>query len=199
MTYRLLGEGTVLRDEGVGLKSREEVSKERERVLHGVEKECISSALVNAIIAAYQIALYRTLGSAANAMSQLLISELGDSLVEYVDHILKVTDHKDVKEGIKRVFKELKVASDIDFKESNHSVWEVKIKDSTFKAAHEMLKTRGIRMFTLSPEALIIAAIARKSLRERGKGNERVKVEAELTDDELVVRVVQIASLKGAR
>jgi len=188
----------VIRDEGVTLKSRAEVSEERERILRSVNTQCINSALVNAIVAAYQIALYRTLGSAANAMSQLLISELGDSLVEYVDNLLMIDNHSNIKDGVEKVFKELGIAKDITFEESNHS-WEVRIKDSIFKATHELLRKRGIRLFTLSPEALIVASITRKSLRENGQGNERVKVEAELGEDELIIRITEIKALRNAR
>ncbi len=177
------------------LKSRESVAQERERVLGAVSDVCVNAALVNGIVTAYQVALHKTLGAAANAMSQLLITELGDSLSEYVDHLLGATDHKDILESIMRVFNNLKIASDVRYEEVDEKTWRIRIKDSVFKAAHKMLLQRGIELFTLSPEALIIASIIRKHLREEGKGNERVKVEATLTDDEIVIVVQKISSL----
>ncbi|UXD21089.1 hypothetical protein IPA_00045 [Ignicoccus pacificus DSM 13166] len=184
------------RRETGNLKSRESVAKAREEVLESVRGKCINSALVNGIITAYQIALYRTLGAAANAMSQMLISELGDSLLEYVDKILNTKDHEDPLKSVLDAFQELGIAKDVTLEQPDENTWKFVIKDSVFKPTHSMLKQRGITSFTLSPEALLIAAIVRKGLREHGRGNERVKVEAMIEDSILVVTVKKIRALR---
>ncbi len=173
----------------------ERVLKEEVKSLMSAEDVCLSPALVNALVSAYQIAITRALGAGANALSQMLLFELGDLLSDYVEQLIKV-DFSKPEEAIEKVFKELKLAKEVKVKRED-STWDIEVRGSVFIPTYQILRQRNIEFFTLSPEALIIASIIRRYLRMKGKGNERVKVKAEVPEgDVLRFKVVEIKALR---
>ena len=164
-------------------------------LLSEVRGECIPSPLVNAIVSAYQIAITKVLGAGANAMAQMLLSELGDFLSDYVESVIGKIDYSDVEEAVKKIFEELGLAKEVEIKEKDGK-WEVVVKGSVFIPTYKILFERGVKFFTLSPEALLIASIIRKSLRSKGDEKARVRVKAETpSDDTLRFEVIQISSI----
>ncbi len=173
----------------------EEILKEEVKSLMDAGNTCLSPALVNALVSAYQIAITRALGAGANALSQMLLFELGDLLSDYVEQLIDI-DFEKPEEAIRKVFKELKLAEEVNVKRED-STWDIEVKGSVFIPTYQILRKRGIEFFTLSPEALIIASIIRRYLRMKGKGNERVKVKAEVPEDNVLrFKVVQIKALR---
>ncbi len=174
-----------------GVRSMSEVMK----ILSEAKDKCIPSPLINAIISAYQIAINKALGAGANAMSQMLLTELGDFLSNYVEELVGNIDFSDPREATKKVFKELGIAKDVEIEEVDGK-WEVEVRGSVFIPTYKILAERGVKFFTLSPEALIIASIIRKSLRLKGDEKARVRVKAETPKDEVLrFEVIQLSSL----
>jgi len=177
-------------------KVTEEIMKHEVEILRESENVCLSPALVNGIVAAYQIAITKALGAGANALSQMLLQELGELLSEYVEQVVGGVDFTKPEEAISKVFAELKLADEVKVKREGDE-WHVEIKGSVFKPTYEILRERGVKFFTLSPEALIVASIIRKYLRIKGNGNERVSVKAEVPEgDTLVFKVKEVKALR---
>jgi phosphoenolpyruvate synthase/pyruvate phosphate dikinase len=161
------------------------------------EKIEIPSGLINAIIAGYQIALNRTLGSGAAAMTQLLIKDIGDFLEELLEEIgFEVHEIKDLKEDIPKSLKMLGISDKVEVEVPSDGAesgdkYVIKIYDSIFKPVAVMLAKKGIS-FTLSPESFITAAIVRKAVRKvRPNAQVRVKVHPQKSPDEpLVIEVI---------
>ncbi len=165
---------------------------------------CVNSALVNAILVAYQKALYRVLGKSAKAFTQLLISELGDLLASMlgpymINAIDKALEDHDgtLSRVITKAFKELGLASEVNVIEIDdaNGIEVFEIKNSVFEPAYRILSKENIEM-ALTPEAFLIASIIRTRLREHGSGNERVDVEAEYAEGKLLIKVKRISDLK---
>ncbi|ALU11344.1 hypothetical protein EYM_00145 [Ignicoccus islandicus DSM 13165] len=157
--------------------------------------ECIPSPLVNAIVSAYQIAITKALGAGANAMAQMLLTELGDFLSDYVESVIGEMDYEDVKGAVRKIFQELGLAKEVKIEEKDGK-WVIEVRGSVFIPTYKILAQRGIQFFTLSPEALLIASIIRKSLRIKGDQKARVRVNAETPQDEVLrFEVQQISSL----
>ncbi len=131
-----------------------------------------------AILAGYQMALYRALGSAgAGAMTQMLLGEIGDLVLEILGELEGKIDysvsepHELIADVLKRlgVAKEVKVERLEDVEKHGRKLrrYKVEIKDSVFMPVHKVLVKRGLREYPLSPEAMIVAAIVRKVLLEK--------------------------------
>jgi hypothetical protein len=180
-----------------GIKSLTEGGLMKEVEILGESKDvCLSPALVNGIVAAYQIAVTKALGAGANALSQILLQELGDLLSSYVEQIVEDVDFTKPEEAIRKVFEELKLAEKVEVERGDNE-WLIKIKGSVFIPTYKILRERNVEFFTLSPEALIVASIIRKYLRLKGTGKERVAVKAEVPEDDvLVFKVREIKSLR---
>ncbi len=161
------------------------------------EKIEVPSGLLNAIIAGYQIALNKTLGAGAAAMTQLLIKEIGDFLEELLEEVgFEVHEIKDLKEDIPKSLKMLGISEKVEVEvptdgEKTGDKYVIKIYDSIFKPVALMLAKKGIT-FTLSPESFIVAAIVRKAIRKvRPDAQVRVKVNPQKSPDEpLVIEVI---------
>ena len=166
------------------------------KILEESKDVYLSPALINGIVAAYQIAVTRALGPGANALSQMLLQELGDLLSSYVEKLVDGIDFNKPEEAISKVFRELKLAGDVEV-ERGDGEWLIKIKDSVFIPTYRILRERGVEFFTLSPEALIVASIIRKYLRLKGTGKERVSVKAEVPEDDVLV--FKVKELRPAR
>ncbi len=176
------------------------------RNLESIAKMC------NAILAAYQIALVKTLGSGAGAMSQILLNELGDVLIQLAGEISgekrEVFEEKDITNIIVGILKTLGIAKDVEVQELESTEkhgqtlrrFSIKIWGSIFTPAHRVLVNRGVKSYSLSPEALLVAAILRKMLRDTAADKSiRVNVTAKLPESEdqpLEIIVEQITSLK---
>ncbi len=161
------------------------------------EKIEIPSGLLNAIVAGYQIALNRTLGAGAAAMTQLLIKDIGEFLENMLEEIgFEVHDIKDLKEDIPEAFKMLGISDNVEVEvpsdgEEAGSKYVIKIHDSIFKPVAVLLAKKGIK-FTLSPESFIAAAIVRKAIRKvKPDAQVKVRIKPQKTPDEpLVIEVI---------
>ncbi len=161
------------------------------------EKVEIPSGLINAIIAGYQIALNKTLGAGAAAMTQLLIKEVGDFLEELLEEIgFEVHEIKDLKEDIPRSLEMLGISKNVEVElpengSKSGDRYIIKVHDSIFKPTALLLAKKGIK-FTLSPESFIIAAIVRKAIRKvRPDAQVRIKIHPqEKPEDPLVIEVI---------
>ena len=161
------------------------------------EKISIPSGLLNAIIAGYQIALNRTLGTGSAAMTQLLIKDIGDFLEEMLEEIgFEVHAIKDLKVDIPKAFKMLGISENVEVEVPQDGAdsgdkYIIKIHDSIFKPVAMLLAKKGIT-FTLSPESFIAAAIVRKAIRKvRPDAQVRVKVHPQKKpEDPLVIEVI---------
>jgi len=161
------------------------------------EKVTLPSGLLNAIIAGYQIALNRTLGSGSAAMTQLLIKDIGEYLEEMLEEIgFEVHEVKDLREDIPKAFKMLGISDNVEVEipedgAESGDKYIIKIHDSIFKPVAVMLAKKGIK-FTLSPESFIAAAIVRKAVRKmKPDAQVRVKIHPQKSpEDPLVIEVI---------
>ncbi len=162
------------------------------------DKLQIPSGLLNAIIAGYQIALNKTLGSGAAAMTQLLIKDIGDFLEEMLENVgFEIHEIRELKYDVPRAFKMLGISDNVEVEIPSGSgtvekdKYVIKIYDSIFKPAARFLATKGIK-FTLSPESFLAAAIIRKAIRKT-KPNAQIKIKIhphEKPQDPLVIEVI---------
>ncbi len=161
------------------------------------EKIEIPSGLLNAVIAGYQIAINKTLGSGAAAMTQLLIRDIGDFLEDLLEDIgFELHEIKDLKEDIPRAFKMLNISDNVEVEIPGNGTnvgdkYIIKIYDSVFKPAARLLAAKGIK-FTLSPESFLAAAIVRKAIRKVKPGSQvRIKIyPQEDPADPLLIEVI---------
>jgi len=160
------------------------------------EKIEVPSGLINAIVAGYQIALNRTLGQGAAAMTQLLLKDIGDFLEGMLEDIgFEVHEIQDLKSDIPKAFRMLGISDKVEVEvpgdggESGDK-YVIKIHDSIFKPVAVLLAKRGIK-FTLSPESFIAAAIVRKAIRKVKPGAQvRVRLKPQKSPEEpLVIEV----------
>ncbi len=160
------------------------------------EKIEIPSGLLNAIVAGYQIALQRTLGAGAAAMTQLLIKDIGDFLESMLEEIgFEVHEISDLSKDIPEALKKLGISDKVEVEvpqdgSESGAKYVIKVHDSIFKPTAILLAKKGIK-FTLSPEAFIIAAIVRKAVRKvRPDAQVKIKVLPQKSpEDPLVVEV----------
>ncbi len=161
------------------------------------EKITIPSGLINAVIAGYQIALNKTLGKGAAAMTQLLIRDIGEVLEQLLeDSGFELHEITDLQSDIKKAFSMLGISDDVEVEVPNNGTSQgdkyiIKIYDSVFKPVARTLYKKGIN-YTLSPESFIAAAIVRMAIRKiKPDAQIRVKVLPQKTPDEpLVVEVI---------
>jgi len=139
--------------------------------------------LMNSLVTGYSIALAKTLGSGAGAMTQILLSEVGEVLSAMVDEILgdKQASYEleNVEELLKNAFLELGIAEDVKIEKEvkdNMKIYKLYIKGSLFTPVHKILIDRGLKEFPLSPEGLLSASIVRRVLRERSGGDSKARV-----------------------
>lgn len=161
------------------------------------DKKEIPTGLVNAIVAMYQLALSKALGTGSAALTQLILREVTDIADEMLENIgFKLGDIGDLKTDLQKIFSLLGISDkvEVDVPEkvnATGSVYEVRIYDSIFKPVALLLAKKGIK-FTLSPEAFIVAYVVRKALSKMGKKvNVRISVEPMRSPEEpLVVKVI---------
>ena len=163
------------------------------------------TSLMNTLVAGYSIALEKVLGNYAGAMTQLLLTEVGDVLSAMVDEILgsKQVSYESenrtvlIETALKElgIAKDVKVISDTSGKYETHKIL---IKDSIFYPVHRILVSRGHREFPLSPEGLLCAAIVRRVLREKTGGNSKSRVVVNtilpVEDKTLIIEIKQVES-----
>ncbi len=160
------------------------------------EKITIPSGLLNAIVAGYQIALAKTLGRGAAAMTQLLIRDIGDVLEHLLEDIgFELHEASDLKEDIPKAFKLLGISDKVIVESPGNgtesgSKYIIRIEDSIFKPVARLLEKKGIP-FTLSPEAFIAAALVKKAVKKKNP-NAQVKIKVlpqKSSDEPLVIEV----------
>ena len=181
--YGVLSMPKKLDEEGVRMEARELISG-----YEGVNTDWRDRKKLDmvgyAILAGYQMALYRALGSAgAGAMTQMLLGEIGDLILEVLGELEGSIDynvaepHELIADILKRlgIAKEVKVERLEDVEKHGRKLrrYKVEIRDSIFMPVHRVLVKRGLREYPLSPEAMITAAIVRKMLLEK---NPRARV-----------------------
>ncbi|WP_457550247.1 hypothetical protein [Archaeoglobus sp.] len=163
------------------------------------------TSLMNTLVAGYSIALEKVLGNYAGAMTQLLLTEVGDVLSAMVDEILGCEQLSYESENrtvlIEKALKELGIAKDVKViseTSDEHEKHKILIKDSIFYPVHRILVDRGLREFPLSPEGLLCAAIARRVLREKKGGDvkSRVVVNTLLPVEDRTL-IIEIKQVKG--
>lgn len=163
--------------------------------------------LMNALITGYSIALHKTLGAGAGAMTQILLTEVGEVLSGMVDIILGdeqvAFEKENLDEIIKSALLKLGIAEDVVIESSmdgDMEIHKIYIKKSLFNSTHQILIGKGIKEFPLSPEGLLCASIVRRVLREKtgGDANARINVNTKLPVDgeTVIVEIKQIAKLK---
>ena len=161
------------------------------------EEITIPSGLINAVIAGYQVALNRTLGKGAAAMTQLLIRDIGEVLEHLLEEAgFQLHEIKDLREDIKKAFSMLGISNNVEVETPSNGAehgdkYVIKIHDSIFKPVARLLYKKGIP-YTLSPESFIAAALVRMAIRKvKPDAQVRVKVNPQKSPDEpLVIEVV---------
>jgi len=160
-------------------------------------------ALMNGIVAAYEVALVRTLGKGANAMVQMLLTELGDLLADFVSTTKTIDKtYENAAQLIAEALKHLGIAKEVEVEEVSTEqgarIWKIRIRDSIFTAAHKLLASRGLREVGLSPEGLLVASILRQILRKQEGRYARVTMTTRLPSDNepLEIIVKQIPTLR---
>ncbi len=139
--------------------------------------------LMNALISGYSIALHKTLGAGAGAMTQILLTEVGEVLSAMVDVILadeQVSfEVENTDEIIKSALLKLGISKNIVIETNREGELEkhtIYIKNSIFSSSHEVLVNKGIKEFPLSPEGLLCASIIRRILREKEGGDIKTRI-----------------------
>jgi len=162
------------------------------------DKANIPTGTVNAIVAMYQLALSKALGSGSAALTQLIlrdVTEIADEMFKQLG--IEIGDSvEDITEDIKKAFKLMGISENVEVEvpekaEEKGSVYVVKVYDSIFKPVAILLGKKGIK-FTLSPESFIAAYVVRKALRQKNaKANVRIQVEPMKSPEEpLVIRII---------
>jgi len=158
----------------------------------------VRSGVLNAIIAMYQVAISRALGSGSAAMTQLILREItriADEMFESAG--FKLPEIEDIPEEIVNVFKMFgfshRVEVEMPEKGTEHHVgseYVVKVYDSVFKPVAYMLMKKGIK-YTLSPESFLAAYAIIKALEKKGiKAKVRINVEPlKSLDEPLIIRI----------
>ena len=162
--------------------------------------------LMNALISGYSIALHKTLGAGAGAMTQILLTEVGEVLSAMVDVILadeQVSfEVENTDEIIKSALLKLGISKNIVIETNREGELEkhtIYIKNSIFSSSHEVLVNKGIKEFPLSPEGLLCASIIRRILREQEGGDTKARINVNsilpVDGDTLILEIAQKAKL----
>ncbi len=161
------------------------------------DKKEIPTGTINAIIAMYQLALSKVLGSGSAALTQLILREVTKIADEMLKDLgVELGDVEDLEKDIPKIFKLTGVSEKVEVevsgdKASSGSVYTIKVYDSVFKPVALLLQRKGIK-FTLSPESFIAAYVIRKVLRKKNaKANVRIQVEPMKSPEEpLIIKVI---------
>ena len=162
--------------------------------------------LMNALVSGYSIALHKTLGAGAGAMTQILLTEVGEVMSAMVDIILGDEqlsfETENTDEILKSALLKLGIAEDVEIESDRNNGLEkhkIYIKNSIFDSCHKILIDKGIKEFPLSPEGLLCASIIRRILREKtgGDAKARVNVNTKLPVDgeTLILEITQVNKL----
>jgi len=162
------------------------------------EEVKIKSGVLNTIIAMYQVAISKALGTGSAAMTQLILREIERLTDEMLAKIgFELPEVEDIPKEIVEVFKLFGFSHKVEVEmpeagKEHHagSEFVVKVYDSIFKPVAYMLMQKGIK-YTLSPESFLAAYVVMKALEKRGeKPRVRVNVEPlKSLEDPLVIRI----------
>ena len=161
------------------------------------DKKEIPTGTINAIIAMYQLALSKALGSGSAALTQLILRDATSIADEMLKDLgVELGEIEDLEKDIPKVFKLVGISEKVEVevpedKSSSGSVYVIKVYDSIFKPVALLLQKKGIK-FTLSPESFIAAYVVRKALRKKNaKANVRIQVEPMKSPEEpLVIKII---------
>ncbi len=158
----------------------------------------ISSGLINVIVAGYQIALNKTLGPGAAAMTQLLIKDIGEFLEDLLEDAgFELHDISDLSSDIPKAFQMLGISQRVEVETPSNGSnkgdkYIIKIYDSIFRPVALLLEKKGIK-FTLSPESFLAAALVRKAIRkQKSDAQIKIKVRPQKSPDEPLVVEVEV-------
>ncbi len=160
------------------------------------ERREIPTGLINMIVAMYQLALSKALGSGSAALTQLIlrdVTELMDPMLKSLN--IQLGDVSDIKTDLPKIFRLIGISEhvEVDVPETTEKGQEyiIKIYDSIFKPVALLLGEHGIR-YTLSPESFIAAYVIRKALRKQNtKANVRILMEPMKSPDEpLIIKII---------
>ncbi len=159
----------------------------------------IKSGALNAVIAMYQVAINKALGSGSGALTQLILREairIADEMIGNSE--FKLPDIEEIPERMVEVYSLFGFSNKVEVmmpesgKESDiGSEFIIKVYDSIFKPVAYMLMKRGIN-YTLSPESFLAAYVIVKALEKRDiKPKVRIHVEPlKSIDDPLVIKII---------
>lgn len=161
------------------------------------DKKEIPTGMINAIIAMYQVALSKALGTGSAALTQLILRDvttIADDMLK--DMGVELGEVEDLKDDVPKVFKLMGISDKVEVEvpeetTASGSTYVIKVYDSIFKPVALLLQKRGIK-FTLSPESFIAAYVIRKALRKKdAKAHVRIQVEPMKTPEEpLIIKVI---------
>ena len=161
------------------------------------EKIEIPSGILNTIIAMYQIALSKALGSGSAALTQLILREatkLADEMLGEIE--FEAGELESIDETIKKLFTELGISNKVEVEKPSNGdkagkMYVIKIYDSIFKPVAILLAKKGIK-FTLSPESFIAAYIIQKVVQKTNPSAKvRINIEPMKSPEEpLVIKVM---------
>ncbi len=161
------------------------------------DKREIPTGTINTIVAMYQLALSKALGTGSAALTQLILrdaTEIADEMLKNLG--IELGDIGNLEKDIPKIFKLMGISSKVEVEVPKDatavgSTYVIKVYDSIFKPVALLLQKRGIK-FTLSPESFIAAYVIRKALRKRDiKANVRIQVEPMKSPKEpLVIKII---------
>ncbi|RLG82260.1 MAG: hypothetical protein DRO39_09680 [Thermoprotei archaeon] len=144
------------------------------------EKKEIPTGVVNLIVAIYQLALSKTLGTGSAALTQLTLRKATGLIDDMLKDIgFELGEVEDIANVIPRVFKQLGISEKVEVEvpkeaEASGNTYVIKVYDSIFKPVAILLGRKGVK-FTLSPESFIAAYVIQKALQKRNP-NARVRI-----------------------
>ncbi len=150
----------------------------------------VPADLVNAMLIGYQIALSRTLGVGASAMSMLLARNAMDFLKTMKELGVLPESTGSPIEDIKIVITGLRLADKVDV-EHKDNTYTVRIMNSVFAPALVYLENNGLP-FTLSPEAFLIAGILLYHLSKESASKPKLRISVTSLPDNINSIIVNV-------
>ncbi len=146
-----------------------------------IPEKPVSGVLVNAMLIGLQLAIQRTLGQGATAMTQLLVRN-AEEFIRVLKAMGLLQDLSgNPEEDIPRVFKELDISDHVEvIKHSQPWGYTIRIRDSVFMPASIYLGMNDIP-FTINPEAFLAAGIISQAVKEKLGDKARIRVSVALS------------------
>ena len=167
-------------ERGQILLTAEQLSRKEEALKNIIPQKPVSGVLVNAMLIGLQLAIQRTLGQGATAMTQLLVRNAEEFIRVLKAMGLLQNLSGNPLEDIPRVFRELEISERVEVEEhSEPPGYTVRVWDSVFMPASVYLGMNNVP-FTINPEALLAAGIIAQAVKEKYGGKARMRVNVTL-------------------